>query len=625
MVTAFKSYGHGAAAVSRVVAPPFPVAVLAVATAITTWREQGSIASPDWLPLAILAALIVATVAAAGAAVRAPRSALAGAGALMLLAGWMAVSISWSPTPAGAHDEAMLTGLYAIALLVPLLTLAAPAERLAATAVVVTALAAVGTLTAVDVARSSNARSFFFGGRLDFPVTYVNGCSALFALGVWPAIVLAARRPSRPAARVAAFGTATLFLALAVAAQSKGTMLGLAVSALVVFGLAPTRLRLLVPMLLAAAPVAAAVVPLTAPYRSSSSAAAHQPGWAALAVVVAGCALGAAYVVLDRRLEIGPQRWRSIVRILTILALAVPAGGAAAFLASVHSPGGYLAQKWHAFTQPASLRGGGSTHFSSLGSNRYDFWRVAIDEARAHPLQGIGGRGFYSAYLKHRRSPETPLRSHSLYLDALTEEGVPGLALLLMGIGAPFALLVRRREQPTAVAALGSSAYFFAHAGVDWIWTLPVVGVPAFLLLGIGCAGDDRRALPRRASLGAAAAAFAVALLAFAPSWLSYQYVTAAYHAADPAPDLRRAKELDPLTLEPYWAQWRLARTPAGQAAALESARRIEPDSVAVLYQLGLVYLREGRRASALEALRRAALLDPRDSTLRVAIRRASA
>ncbi len=155
-----------------------------------------------------------------------------------------------------------------------------------------------------------------------------------------------------------------------------------------------------------------------------------------------------------------------------------------------HSPGTLLSEKWASFEHPPSAAPG-STHLASLGSNRYDFWRVAVDEAGKHPLRGIGGRGFYTAYLQRRHSSETPLRAHSLYLDVLAETGVPGLLLLLVGAGAPVLLLVRRRARPSGAAALGAAAYFFTHAAVDWIWTVRVVGVVAFLLVGIGCGSDE--------------------------------------------------------------------------------------------------------------------------------------
>jgi O-antigen ligase/polysaccharide polymerase Wzy-like membrane protein len=610
-----------APAVARVV----PLLALTIVLFAVTWQQQGSLAAGDWLPLAIVSALLLVMIAAAGAAVRPPRLVLVGTGALLALAGWTAASMAWSASPSGARDEALLVGLYLIVMLVPVLALVGRKDRGAALGVVVAGLAVLGVLTTLELALSSNPATLLFGGRLNFPVSYVNACSALFVIGFWPAVVLAAQRGSRPAARAAASGAASLFLALAIAAQSKGTVLGLVVSALLVFALAPTRLRLLGATLIAALPAGAAVVPLTAPYRSAAVSVTHRAGWTAVAVFIAGAAVGTAYALTDRRLELGARRRRLIGRSVLVLVAAGLAAGFVAFFVSVPAPGGWVAKEWASFKhkRPAET---GSSHLTALGSNRYDFWRVTLDEAAAHPLRGIGARGFYSAYLQHRRSEETPLRAHSLYLDVLAELGIPGLFLLLVGVGTPLVLVARRLSQPAAVAGFGAATYFFAHAAVDWIWTVPVVGGFAFLFLGIGCASVDGefRPLPRRASIAVAVAAFAAALLAFAPPWLSHRYVLAADSSSAPAKDLSRARWLDPLSLDPYWAAWSLATTNSGRIDALEGARRLEPRSVAVLYQLGLVYLQSHRRLEAADVLRRAHALDPREQSIRKALLTAS-
>jgi hypothetical protein len=586
------------------------------------WRQQGSLAAPDWLPLAILAALLVATIAAAGSALRPPRLVLAGAGALLALAVWAAASTAWSPRPAGARDEALLTALYVAVLMVPVLTLRGPKDQWSALRLVVLVLGVLSGLSALKLALAAHPASLLFGGRFDFPVSYVNASSALFILGFWPAMVIAAARDARPETRAAATGAGGLFLALAITTQSKGTVLGLAVSAVLVFTLAPVRLRLLAPTLLAAAPAAAAFATLTAPYRSSAISVAHRAGWTALAVSAVAAVLGAVYAVVDRRVEISPDRQRVIGRsVFVVFALGVVAA-VTVFAVSVPAPRAWASKEWTAFKHQQVSRTG-STHLTSLGSNRYDFWRVALDEAAAHPLRGIGGRGFYSAYLEHRRSQETPLRAHSLFLDALAELGVPGLLLLLLGLGAPLVFVARRLSQPCAVAAFATATYFLTHAAIDWIWTVPVVGVPAFLVLGIGCADAGRRPLPGWAAVATAVVAVAVALLAFAPPWLAHRYVVAAYSTSAPAADLSRARWLDPLSLEPYWADWRLAGTLRGRADALHAARRVEPQSVAVLYQLGLDYLRLGQRVEATNVLRRASALDPREDAIRKALQRA--
>ena len=173
----------------------------------------------------------------------------------------------------------------------------------------VAALAGLGVVAALDLAISPDPTSLLFGGRLDFPVSYVNACSALFVLGFWPAVVIAAQRGSRLSVRATATGAASLFLALAIAAQSKGTVLGLAVSAVLVFALAPSRFRLLGATSRALSCRSCGRPPDRA-VPSSAASVAHRAGWTAVAVLVIGAALGIAYSLADRRLELGAVRRR---------------------------------------------------------------------------------------------------------------------------------------------------------------------------------------------------------------------------------------------------------------------------------------------------------------------------
>ena len=100
-----------------------PILLVAAAGGSLAWREYGSIAAPDWLPYAIGCALLLATLLLSGVAVRPATLAVAGLAGLLALATWAAVSLTWSPVPDLARDEALLTALYAVVLAIPLVTL----------------------------------------------------------------------------------------------------------------------------------------------------------------------------------------------------------------------------------------------------------------------------------------------------------------------------------------------------------------------------------------------------------------------------------------------------------------------------------------------------------------------
>ena len=168
----------------------------------------------------------------------------------MLLVGfalWTALSAAWSPVPSLARDDGLLALFYAVCLLTPLVLLRAAADRLAAIVVVVLGLGGLAIWTAVWLREKGDPELLYFGGRLDFPVTYWNGQAAMALVAFWPAVALAARQDVHAAVRALALGGATAMACLWLGTQSKGGAVALAVSAIVVFAVSGRRLRLLVP------------------------------------------------------------------------------------------------------------------------------------------------------------------------------------------------------------------------------------------------------------------------------------------------------------------------------------------------------------------------------------------
>ncbi len=153
---------------------------------------------------------------------------------------------------------------------------------------------------------------------------------------------------------------------------------------------------------------------------------------------------------------------------------------------------------------------------SGLGSGRYDFYRVALDEFAAHPVLGIGADNFQQQYLAHARTEETPHYPHSVELRTLVQGGLLGTLLAAVGLVAALLCAGRaalgalaRRSDPlgaaVAAAALAGFVYWLVHGSFDWFWEFAGLGAPAFALLGIACA------LARREPAGSPAADAAAA------------------------------------------------------------------------------------------------------------------
>jgi hypothetical protein len=572
--------------------------------------------------------LVLAAVLISGTAVRPDTAAAAAAGLLVGFSAWSAISIDWSPLPGGARDEALLAIFYALAFLVPLTTLRSGAERRAAVIAVATGLSTIAVATLAEVRFSDDPGARYLFQRLVFPISYANGEAAFALIGFWPAVALAASRRLPVLVRGLALGGATAMLCCFLMTQSKGGGVSMGVAAVVFFAVCPARLRALVPTLTAAVLAGAGVEPLTAPYRAGEAgllSAIRDAGGIGLVLTGAGVAAGLVYALVDNRLDVPGGVRRALGWAVCGLAVLVALAGIGVFFLRVDHPVRFAQDKWDNFKRLPSA-GTTSSHFTSLGSNRYDFWRVALDEFANHPLAGIGARGWAVAYLEERRSDETPERAHSVEADALSETGIVGL-LLLVGGGALALVTVGRRARasPLTAALLASGVYFAVHSAADWLWTIPAVSLPAFLLVGIGASPDDDRPLAARLAIPAGIAALALAVVVFTPPWLSAKLVDRAYKAPDAvaaADDLRWARRLDPLSVDPLLAEAALAKPPAS-IRPLRRAVAKQPRDAELHYLLGLAYLELGRRAEARRELAAAAALSPRDRAIRDALRRA--
>jgi hypothetical protein len=589
------------------------------AAAVLAWRG-GTIAAGAWLPAALLVAALLVTAALAGVARRPGRLALGGVAALAALAAWTAISTGWAPVPSAARDEALLVLLYACTLAVPLLCLRDARERLATVVVVTFVLLALAVATHLRLAFGEAPAELYSFRRLRAPIGYWNAQAALFLLPLWPAIGLAAQKTLPVLVRASALAGAGATLSGWLMTQSRGGAAAFALSLPLFFAVAPGRVRALVPVLACAVPVALSYGALTAPFRAVEGGveeAVRSSAGRALAITAVLALFGIAYALADVRIRVSSRATRAAGAVaLALVALAL-VGGGVAFARAVEEPRTWLAERWEASKQQPETALGGS-YLETIGSDRWDTWRVAVGEFREHPVRGIGARGFAHAYLREGRSVEAPQRAHSLPLDQLSETGLIGGLLLALALGLPLAVVARRsvRSLPEA-ALLAAVAYWLIHASADWTWTFPALGIPFFLLLGAGAA-SGALPLPRPAAFGVAAVGAAALLLAFAPPWLATRYTErAAAGSATPDRDLHWARRLDPLSVQPLVVESALADTAEQAVAPLERAVEKQPDAVAVRYLLARAYVRAGREDDARRTLRPARAAAPRDALIR--------
>jgi hypothetical protein len=632
---------------------PATVPALAALVLFLVWAtDQAGYPLTHWAPggLVVLALLGLAAVTVRPQLALLPRAVAIALGALAAYTALSFLSILWAAVPGDAWEGADRTLLYLL-----VFALFACWRQSGVTAAVLLcawvlgmiALAAFAALH-VDAASAHALGKLLPGGRLVYPTGYPNANAAQWLMAFWPALLLARSERMPWALRGLLAGGAVLLAEVALMSQSRGSLYATPVMLVLMFALLPGRMRTFVLLVPVAAGIGAAAPSVLrvgdhlsngAVTYSAVSHAVMASFAAALAVglVVAG---GAAIEARGRLSQAALARMRKTARAVASATLvAVVAGG----LLAAGNPVNRVRSAWHSFKGGyAANSTSGNRLVSGLGSNRYDFYRVALNEFVAHPVAGIGVDNFQQQYLAHGHSSETPRYPHSVELRALTETGLLGAVLALIGLGAALvgaAGGVLRSDplgRALAAAALAGFAYWLVHGSFDWFWEFAGLGAPAFALLGLACALAPRRG-DRAASRppGALAAGRIVALTAalamagsLAAPWLSQLELQDAARIWTRAPRaaysrLDEAAGLNPFSDEAYLLAGSIALRYGELARADQEFSRAlarSPGDAYATLERGAIASDRGDRAAALALLQHAVQLAPRDALAREAL-----
>ncbi|MGA8362944.1 MAG: O-antigen ligase family protein [Solirubrobacteraceae bacterium] len=525
----------------------------------------------------------------------------------------------------------------------------------------VAGLGAVAIVTAIRLATLANPSTLYLDARLVYPLGYYNADAALFMMTALVAVALACRRGGAPALRVAGLVVAAVCLQLAVLGQSRGWLFTVPLILAIALLIVPDRLRLLVFALGPAVATAVAVPALFQVYGKTTIGGEtlteprlghvlHSQGVnAAHIMLIADLALAivaALAVALDRRVAPSLTTKRRVDRVVAALAVAAALAGVAIGLVAVHGHVvGRVEHAWNSFAN-ANTGPSGSSRFTALGSQRVDFWRVALNEWDAHPLAGIGQDNFAANYLQHRRTGEEPRWAHSLELRLLVHTGLIGALLFVLFVVAVGIAALRgggARGRPVrfaAAVALLPFVVWIVHGSIDWFWEFPALSVPALAFAGAACAlGVDRASAStasgsrqlRMARLAAVAALGVGALAAVAIAYASaheIQRATDIYsdHPAQAYAELHSASNLIPFDAQIYLLDGSIALDYGEAGIArhyFEQAARHDDEEWLAPFVLGLLASERGDRTQAKAQLRRALRLNPGEQILSEALTRA--
>jgi hypothetical protein len=494
-----------------------------------------------------------------------------------LYVAWSFASIAWAQAPGTALEGSNRALLY---LCVFALMAALPWTAEAAIAVLLCFAVGVGAIAFVIVVRlasTDHVDALLAAGRMNSPTGYYNATAALFMMGALVSCALAGRRALPGPLRGLLLALAAADLQLTIAGQSRGWLFTLPLVLVAALLVVPGRWRATAAALI---PTAAALIAAHSMLRIYDAAntpelsgVASHAGQKALVLFGAVFVLGTLLAWADQLWAIPPasRRARRVVGALACAA-AVAAGCGGALVVSHGHPFQFISKQWHGFSRVQSVRTG--SHFSDVGSGRYDFWRVSLDAFAAHPLGGLGQDNFADYYVKRRRSYEEPNWTHSIELRLLAHTGIVGFVLFMSFLVASVAAAVRTRGRasPLARTAAGIGllplVVWLIQGSLDWFWEMPALSAPALGFLGMAVAlGRTEHAAkrssraPSRSGLGRLRAGTAVVLFAAAVAVLGFPYLSVREvsiaddsQAANPAAAMsafQRAAALNPLSAVP--------------------------------------------------------------------------
>ena len=496
---------------------PTTVPALAAIVLFVVWAtSQAGYPLTHWAPgaLILLVLLAIALVAVPLRLGDIPVGVKLALGCLAAFTVLSFLSILWAAVPGDAWEGANRTLLY----LIVFVLFACWGRRGASAALLVSiwtlALAALAVYVAVrlDTATGKSFAALFTGERLNYPVGYPNANAAQWLMAFWPALLLARGARLPWALRGVLAGGSVVLADIALLSLSRGSLYATPVMVVLVFALVPERLRTFA----TAVPVALGVG-LTAPLvlRVGDRIEAGQSPYTAVhgavvAMFVAALLVGLVVAVgaaVESRRPVSPALARRARRGVWGIAIATLVVVLAGGLAVAGNPVNRIRHGWDTFKGGyAADTSTGNRLLSGLGSNRYDFYRVALDEFVAHPLLGIGVDNFAQQYLAHGRSEETPRYPHSVEIRTLSQTGLVGALLALAGLAGALIAGSRamRRADPlartVAAAALAGFAYWAVHGSFDWFWEFAGLGASAFALLGVACSLAPKRESSRESA-----------------------------------------------------------------------------------------------------------------------------
>jgi O-Antigen ligase len=479
----------------------FKAVVLLALVAVTAYGmlRKGLYLDNLWLPVAAgILALLLATLFVGSYYRDVPRIGWVLVGLLAALVGVKGLSMIWTISETETIKEVLRSSMYAATFLLALAALSSVRQvgpLIDAAILIVTAVAGYGLLQKIDPVQ--HLVTSYDSVRVSSTLEYANTTALILAMGV--VLALARMGGTRNAPVRGLYAALTLaFLITLYLTVSRGGIASLGMGMVALIVLTSNRLQTLTNLLLLSVPGVWLLWRIqdldglmqrgVSDHQEIADGAAFRTDL--LIALAAAFVLQAVYALLADRYELMPVGRRTLGALAGGVALVAVCAGA---LVVVNSFGG-LGQTYETLVSNPSKTDYVSERLASLDiGNRGEYWAVAWEEWKEHPLTGTGAGTFQFTWIEERPIFTGVKQVHNLYLEQGTETGLFAFVAFVGFCGLLLGHIARAtwRSDPAGQRRLLLSGLatamvvYLVSSTIEWHWYIPPSTLFFFVLAGV--------------------------------------------------------------------------------------------------------------------------------------------
>ncbi len=480
----------------------FKAVVLLALLAVTAYGmiEGGLYDSELWLPVAAgILVVLLATLFVRDYYRDVPRAGWVMVVLLAALVGIKGLSMIWTVSETETVEEILRSSMYLATFALALAAASAGRQAGPLTDIAVLIVAAVAGYGLLQKISPIEYPVLSFDGvRIDSTLGYANTTAAVLGMGA--VLSLGRMAGMRNAVFRGLYAALVLaFLVVLYLTISRGGLASFGVGLLLLLVLARERLQVVANLLLLGAPGAwllwriqnlegLLLVDASEAQKIAAGAAFRNDLILALAVALV---LQAGYSLLFDRYELTARSRR--VAWTLVLGGAVLVAALGAFVV-VDRYGG-VGQAYEKLTSsPAQTENAGRRLGSLSTGYRAEYWKVAWEDWKQHPLTGTGAGTFHYTWLQERSDTNDVRQVHNLYLEQGTEIGVFGFLALLgfvaLLVGYTARAAWRSSESagengPLLAGLVAALVVYLVSSILEWHWYIPAPTLFFFVLAAV--------------------------------------------------------------------------------------------------------------------------------------------